>query len=300
MSTQRSELAKLIDRSAKSDGLHETAVPRLFVIRSSTPTEPIHGVYQPAVCIIAQGRKHATLGDAVYTYDEDQYLVISMDVPVIGQVIEATEAKPYLCIRFDLDIATLGTLLLDMPPVRESTEPAPALGVSRITPALTDAAIRLLALLDTPQDISVLAPLIERELLFRLLQGDQAAKLREIATGGSRLQQVGRAIDFIKRNFRESFRVEDVADEARMSASALHSHFKAVTAMSPLQYQKQMRLQQARLLMFQGLCDAAAASHRVGYSSPSQFSREYRRLFGLPPQRDIARLKELPGGFVGA
>ncbi|WP_108683562.1 AraC family transcriptional regulator [Methyloceanibacter sp. wino2] len=300
MSTSQSELASLIDRSAKTDGVHATAVPRLFVIRSSRPTLPLHAVYEPAVCIIAQGSKQAILGDAVYLYDQDKYLVISVDVPVVGQIIEASEAEPYLCVKFNLDVATLGMLLLDTSPGPDSREPAPALGLSKVTPELTDTAVRLLRLLETPRDIPVLAPLFERELLFRLLQGDQAAKLREIALGDSRLQQVGRAIDYIKRNYREPFRVEDLADVARMSASALHNHFKAVTAMSPLQYQKQMRLQEARRLMLQGLCDAAAASHSVGYASPSQFSREYRRLFGLPPQRDIARLKEVPGGFVAA
>lgn len=300
MSTNQSELASLIDRSAKTDGIHATAVPRLSVIRSSRPTLPLHAVYEPAVCIIAQGSKQAILGDAVYVYDQDKYLVISVDVPVIGRIVEASEAEPYLCVKLDLDVATLGMLLLDAQPGPDSGEPAPALGLSKVTPELTDAAIRLMRLLDSPQDIPVLAPLFERELLFRLLQGDQAAKLREIALGDTRLQQIGRAIGYIKRNYREPFRVEDLADIARMSASALHSHFKAVTAMSPLQYQKQMRLQEARRLMLQGLCDAAAASHSVGYSSPSQFSREYRRLFGLPPQRDIARLKQAPGGFVAA
>ncbi|BAQ17570.1 AraC family transcriptional regulator [Methyloceanibacter caenitepidi] len=300
MSAHPSQLASLIDRFAKTDGIHETAVPRLSLIRCSRPTLPLHAVYEPAVCIIAQGSKQAILGDAVYVYDQNKYLVISVGVPVVGQITEASDAEPYLCVKFDLDIATLGMLLLDTRPGPDSGEPAPALGLSKVTPELTDAAVRLLRLLETPPDIPILAPLFERELLFRLLQGDQAAKLREIALGDTRLQQVGRAIDYIKRNYREPFRVEDLAGLARMSASALHSHFKAVTAMSPLQYQKQMRLQEARRLMLQGLCDAAAASHSVGYSSPSQFSREYRRLFGLPPQRDIARLKEVPGGFVSA
>ena len=300
MDANRSELARLIDQCAKTDGLHATAIPRLSVLRSTRPTEPLHAVYEPAICIIAQGSKQAILGDAVYVYDQNKYLVISVDVPVVGQVTQASEAEPYLCLKLDLGVATLGTLMLDTQPGPTGLEAAPALGLSKVTPELTDAAIRLLRLLDRPQDISVLAPLCEREILFRLLQGDQAAKLREIALGDTRLRQVSRAIDFIKRNYRESFQVGDLADEARMSPSALHSHFKAVTAMSPLQYQKQLRLQEARRLMLQGLCDAATASHSVGYASPSQFSREYRRLFGLPPQRDIARLKEFPDGFVAA
>ncbi len=275
-------------------------IPRVFLIRSSHPTAPLHALYEPAVCIIAQGRKQAILGETVYVYDRDKYLVISMDVPVVGQVIEASKEAPYLCLRLDLDVATLGTLLLDAGPAPDSMAPAPALSLSRVTTELVDAVTRLLRLLETPRDIPVLAPLAEREILFRLLRGDQSAKLREIAIADSRLQQINRAIGWIKQNYREPIRIEDLASEARMSASALHSHFKSVTAMSPLQFQKQLRLQEARRLLLFDACDAATASHSVGYSSPSQFSREYRRLFGLPPQRDIARLKELPDGFATA
>lgn len=300
MAESQSEFASLIDRYAKADGVHATPIPRAFLIRSARPTLPLHTLYEPAVCIIAQGRKQAILGDAVYVYDRDKYLVISVDVPVVGQIIDASEAAPYLCLRLDLDVATLGSLLLDAGPAPNGMAPAPALSLSSVTPELIDAVIRLLRLLDTPEDIPVLAPLAEREILFRLLRGDQTAKLREIALGDSKLRQINRAIGFIKENYRETFRIEDLSDVARMSASALHSHFKSVTAMSPLQFQKQLRLQEARRLMLQGLCDAATASHSVGYTSPSQFSREYRRLFGLPPQRDIARLKTFPDGFVAA
>lgn len=300
MSREQSAFASLIDRYATADGVHATPLPRVFLIKSSRPTLPLHTLYEPAVCIIAQGKKQAILGDAVYVYDRDKYLVISVDVPAVGQIIEASEEEPYLCLRLDLDVATLGTLLLDAAPVPDSLVPAPALSLSSVTPELVDAVTRLLRLLETPQDIPVLAPLAEREILFRLLRGDQTAKLREIALADSKLRRINRAIDFIKQNYREPFRIEDLAGEAHMSASALHSHFKSVTAMSPLQFQKQLRLQEARRLMLQGLCDAATASHSVGYTSPSQFSREYRRLFGLPPQRDIARLKTLPEGFIAA
>lgn len=301
MQTRPSELAQWIDRYAKTDGMHATAIPRLFLMRSSRPTTPLHCLYEPAVCIVAQGRKQAILGETVFIYDRDKYLVISVDVPVVGQVIEASPEVPYLCLRLDLDIATLGPLLLEADiPGNHTDAPAPALSLSSVTPELVDAVIRLLRLLENPRDIPVLAPLAEREILFRLLRGDQTAKLREIALADSKLQQVNRAIGWIKENYREPFRIEDLAAVARMSASALHSHFKSVTAMSPLQFQKQLRLQEARRLLLFGACDAATASHSVGYSSPSQFSREYRRLFGLPPQRDIARLKELPDGFVAA
>lgn len=300
MSTSQSEFASLIDRYAKTDGVHATPIPRVFLVRRARPTLPLHALYEPALCIIAQGKEQAILGDAVYVYDQDTYLVISVDVPVVGQIIEASDDKPYLCLRLDLDVATLGTLLLDTVPGPANLSPAPALSLSTVTPELIDAVVRLLRLLDSPEDIPVLAPLAEREILFRLLRGDQTTKLREIALGDSKLRQINRAIGFIKQNYREAFRIEDLADEARMSPSALHSHFKSVTAMSPLQFQKQIRLQEARRLMLQGLCDAATASHSVGYTSPSQFSREYRRLFGLPPQRDIARLKAFPDGFITA
>jgi len=298
--TRQSDLAQLIERYAKADGVHATSIPRVFLIRSTRPTKPLHALHEPAVCIVAQGRKRVILGDTVFVYDRDKYLVVSVDVPVVGQVIEATAEVPYLCLRLDLDLATLATLLLDVGAAADSSTPAPALSLSSVTPELVDAVIRLLRLLDSPRDIPVLAPLAEREILFRLLRGDQTAKLREIALADSKLQQINRAIGWIKQNYREPFRIEDLASEARMSASALHSHFKSVTAMSPLQYQKQLRLQEARRLLLQGACDAATASHSVGYSSPSQFSREYRRLFGLPPQQDIARLKDLPEGFVAA
>ena len=300
MQPSPSELVRLIDRYARTDGMHATPIPRVFLFRSSRPTEPLHVLHEPAVCLIVQGRKQVILGEKVFVYDAENYLVVSVDVPVLGQVIEASADAPYLSLRLDLDMAALGSLLLEMPPAPDNVPPASALSLSRVTPDLLDAVVRLVRLLDAPQDVPVLAPLAEREILFRLLRGDQTAKLRQIALGNSRMRQINRAIGFIKQNYREPFRIEDLAAEARMSASALHSHFKAVTAMSPLQYQKQLRLQEARRLMLLGTCDAATASHRVGYSSPSQFSREYRRLFGLPPQRDIERLKEMPGDLVAA
>ncbi|XSG82426.1 MAG: AraC family transcriptional regulator [Methyloligella sp. ZOD6] len=301
MTDQPTELASLVDRFADADGVQATTIPRLFLVKSSTPTLPLHTVYEPAVCIIAQGSKRAILGDQVLAYDEKKYLVISVDVPAVGQIMEASPERPYLCLRFDLDREVLASLLLDQ--AVQTTRPhmpAPALSVSAVTPELTDAATRMLRLLETPEDARVLAPLIEREILFRLLQGEQGAKVREIAMADSRLQRINRAIGWLKANYREPLRVEDLADRAGMSASAFHSHFKSITAMSPLQYQKQLRLQEARRLMLLGMRDAASAAYDVGYSSPSQFSREYRRLFGLPPAQDIDRLRELPQSLVAA
>jgi AraC-like DNA-binding protein len=290
-----------IARFASADGLSTTPVPRLSLFRKSRPTEPVHGVQNPALCIVAQGRKQVLLGDEVLTYGAGQSLVISLGVPIVGQVIEASPEAPYLCFRLELDPAMLAGIIFDMklPPTERCREPL-AVAVSDTGPGLADAASRLVRLMETPQDIAMLAPLIEREILYRLLTGPQAGRLREIATGESRAQQVGRAIGWLTSNFTEPFRAETIAAEARMSLSSLHFHFKEVTGMSPLQYQKQLRLQEARRLILAQALDAASAGHRVGYDSPSQFSREYSRLFGAPPKRDIERMRAEPERFVEA
>lgn len=293
---RQDELAALIDKYSAGDGIHKTAIPRLSLIRSTRPTEPLHAVHAPALCIIAQGRKIVMLGDLAFEYDPASYLIVSVDVPITGQVTVASKAKPYLCLMLDFDPAVLGALVLDAGVTRAASDsPGPSLMLSSVTSELLDAAIRLARLLETPRDIPILAPLAEREILYRLLQGEQAARLQQIAVADSKLQQVNRAIAWIKKNFDKPFSIDKVASEARMSASSLHEHFKAVTAMSPLQYQKQLRLQEARRLMFGQTLDAASASHQVGYESPSQFSREYARMFGAPPARDIERLRASPG-----
>jgi AraC-like DNA-binding protein len=231
-------------------------------------------------------------GDRVYVYGTGNYLVVSVDIPIVAQITEASPDQPYLCLQLDLDPASIGALMLETDIERAGRElPVPALAVSNLDEGVLDATVRLLRLLDNPRDIPILAPLAEREILYRLLRGEQTSRLGQIAFAESKLQQVNRAITWIKHNFRDAFRVETVAEEARMSASALHQHFKAVTNMSPLQYQKQLRLQEARRLMLSEAADAAMAGHSVGYDSPSQFSREYRRLFGAPPVRDIENLK---------
>jgi AraC-like DNA-binding protein len=286
------EFAKLIERSAHTDGIHPTALPRVSLIRASQASEPIHVLHEPAICIIAQGRKQVMSGGNVFVYDRAQYLVVSVDVPIVGQIIEASKDRPYLCFLLSLDVGILGALMMEANlPAPRPGEPQASVFLSDVTSELLDAAVRLVRLLDSPRDIPILAPVAEREILYRLLIGPQGARLRQIAVADSRLQQVGRAISWLKRNFREPFRIEDLAREARMSPSALHQHFKTVTSMSPLQYQKQLRLQEARRLILAQAMDAALAGHSVGYDSPSQFSREYRRLFGAPPIRDVQRLR---------
>jgi AraC-like DNA-binding protein len=286
------ELAELIERNTREDGTHATAIPRVFLHRASKVSMQLHTVYEPALCIMAQGQKHALAGEKVHIYGQGNYLIVSVDIPIVAQITEASPEHPFLCLRIDLDPATIGALMLESDFERASREqPVAALAVSDLDAGVLDASVRLLRLLDSPRDVPILAPLAEREILYRLLRGEQTSRMSQIAFGESKLQQVNRAIAWIKRNFREAFSVEALAEEARMSGSALHQHFKAVTGMSPLQYQKQLRLQEARRLMLTEATDAAMAGHSVGYDSPSQFSREYRRLFGAPPLRDIEKLR---------
>ncbi|HEY7181179.1 MAG TPA: AraC family transcriptional regulator [Blastocatellia bacterium] len=294
--SRMAELARLVGRNIGADGIHATAIPRLFLIRRSQPTEPCPTVYDPALCIVVQGRKQVMLADEIYIYGPEQFLVVSVDLPMMGQVIEATPAEPYLCLKFNLDPAQLSALMVELGQGASWNQRAEqlrlGLSVNPLSPSLLDAVVRLARLLETPNDIPILSPLVEREILYRLLTGEYGDRLRQIATADHRLSAVNRAINWLKQNYAAPFRIETVAREARMSPSALHHSFKSVTAMSPLQYQKQLRLQEARRLMLGQAMDAATASHHVGYESPSQFSREYSRLFGAPPSRDIARLKE--------
>ncbi len=295
LSRPQSELGRLIERHVQADGFHATAIPRVTIIRASRPSDPLPTVYDPSVCFVIQGRKQVILGEEIYFYDSERYLVVTVDLPLVGQVIEATSAEPYLCLKFELDAGQLSTLMMELGPNAPQNPKAERLGlglsINPMDSALLDALARLLRLLDTPQDIPILAPLIEREILYRLLSGEYSERLRQIALADGRMVSVNRAISWIKQNYAEPFRIETVAREARLSPSALHHSFKSVTALSPLQYQKQIRLQEARRLMLAQAMDAATASHYVGYESPSQFSREYSRLFGAPPSQDIARLK---------
>lgn len=295
------ELAALIEQYTEGDGAHETLIPRLFLHRASHMSEPLHTVYEPALCIVAQGRKQAMVSENIFVYDAANYLVVSVDVPMVSQILEASPNAPFLGIRLNLDPAVIGALMLETNiPRSERDQPGRAIAVSTLTDDLIDASVRLMRLLANPRDIPILAPLAEREILYRILQGDQTAQLSHIAFAESKLQQVNRAIGWIKQNFREPFSIDLLASEASMSASALHQHFKTVTAMSPLQYQKQLRLQEARRLILTQSVDAATAGHTVGYESPSQFSREYSRLFGVPPVRDAARLKASQANFATA
>ncbi|HEX5935354.1 MAG TPA: AraC family transcriptional regulator [Pseudorhizobium sp.] len=299
---QLAELSAIVAQNTDADGIFETKIPRLSLIRFSSTTQPLQTVQHPALCIVVQGAKQAMVADEIYIYGPAKHLVVSVDLPVTGQIIEASPEKPYFCIRLDLDLPALGEMFMEVAP--PAMEPAggcsKAICLGDTSPHFLDAVLRLLQLLATPDDIPFLAPLAERELMYRLLRGPQAHKVRRMLMPDSRLQQVNRAIAWIRQNYAAPFSIERVASEARMSPSSLHQHFRDVTAMSPLQYQKQLRLQEARRLILANSLDAATAAQRVGYDSPSQFSREYRRLFGFPPIQDVARLRQEPDRYVGA
>ena len=298
--TTADELIDLVKAFAPGDGLHETAIRPLQLIRASAPAQRLPAVYEPGVCVVVQGRKHAMLGSDLLVYDALNYLVISVTMLPQGQIIEASPDKPYLCVRLNVDPRELSSLLLESGPAEPAAvaDSGRGLRVSRVSEPLLDAVLRLLRLLRTPQDAPVLAPLAVREIYYRVLTGELGPRLRALAVADSQVHRIARAIDLLKRRYAEAVRIEEVAEAAHMSASSLHHHFKQVTSMSPLQYQKQLRLHQARRLMLGDGLDAAAAGHRVGYESPSQFSREYRRLFGAPPRAEIEQVRSVVQGVV--
>ncbi len=290
----REALGKSIARWTDKDDRVETAIPGLMLYQKHEPTEPISIMYEPRICVVAQGAKRVLLGDDVFVYDAHHYLITSVDLPTFVQIIEASREKPCLGLVMKLDQREISQLMVDsnLPPPRPQ-QSSRAMATGEITQPILTSFLRLIDLLDEPKDIPILAPIIKREIFYRLLVGDQGARLRQIASAGSQSQQIARAIDWLKGNFTKPLRIDDLSAQVNMSTSTFHHHFRQVTAMSPLQYQKWLRLNEARRLMLAEDQDAAAAAFQVGYESPSQFSREYNRLFGNSPLRDITNLRQV-------
>jgi AraC-like DNA-binding protein len=272
----------------------ETAIPGLALWRREEPTQPTSGMYEPSICLTAQGAKRVVLGDDAYVYDAQHFLITSVDLPTVWQVIEASREKPCLGLVLKLDQREISQLMVDskLPPPRPQ-QSSRGMATGEVTVPMLTAFLRLIHLLDEPNDIPILAPIIQREIFYRLLVGDQGMRLRQMASAGSQSQQIARAIDWLKGNFTQPLRIDHLATQVNMSTSTFHHHFRQVTAMSPLQYQKWLRLNEARRLMLAEKQDAAAAAFQVGYESPSQFSREYSRLFGNSPLRDITNLRQM-------
>jgi len=290
-------LADRIARWTNGSNRLDTPIQGLSLHRWEAPTEPESYMLAPSVCLIGQGRKRLFLGEAAYVYDAHRFLITSVDLPVVTHIIEASADKPYLGLTMELDLRVIAQLMLndERPPGRASNDRL-GVAVSALSPPLLDAFNRLLDLLEHPGDIAALAPLVQQEIFYRLLTGEQGLRLRQIASAGNHGFRIARAIEWLKVNFNKPLRIEELASKVGLSTSAFHSHFRSTTAMSPLQFQKRMRLIEARRLMLTEQIDASRAAFRVGYESPSQFNREYSRQFGAPPMRDIKSLIQHPTG----
>jgi AraC-like DNA-binding protein len=294
MGTVLEALGKSIARWTDRGDQLVTAIPGLSLFQRNEPTQPESRMYEPRICLIAQGAKRVLLGDDTYVYGERHFLITSVNLPTVVQITKASREKPCLGLILKLDQREISQLMVDSNlPLSRPQQSSRGMATGEVTLPLLTAFQRLVDLLAEPKDIPILAPIIQREIFYRLLVGDQGARLRQIASAGSQSQQIARAIDWLKDNFTRPLRIDDLATQVNMSTSTFHHHFRTLTAMSPLQYQKWLRLNEARRLMLIENQDAATVAFQVGYESPSQFSREYGRLFGAPPLRDITSLRQM-------
>ena len=289
----REDLARLISKLVSTDGVEEP-IPGLRLTRASELTDRVHAVSRPSLCVIAQGAKEIYLGENLYRYDSKQYLLGTIEVPLTGRVVEASRATPYLALKLELEPSMVGSVMVEAGVASPSHHgDAKAIVVSNLEAGLLDAVVRLIRLLQSPSEWNVMMPLVKREIVFRLLTGEQGARLRHLPFKGGYTDRISQAVDKLRKEFDRPLRIESLAKEMGMSPSGFHHHFKTVTDMSPLQFQKQIRLLEARRLMLGENLDASSAGYRVGYEDPSHFSRDYKRLFGNAPARDAHRLRAL-------
>ncbi|GAB7531338.1 AraC family transcriptional regulator [Pseudomonas sp. 3A(2025)] len=290
--TPQAILARLINRHISQPGDYPTAIAELGLYRRDQPSPPVICMVPPSIVLVAQGAKRMWAGGEGFPYDTSSFLMTSLDLPANSEVIQASPEQPCLGLTLKLDVRMLAELIAQgcLPPTRDKPG-GKSVGIGEATPAMLAPVIRLLQLLDEPDAIAVLAPMIQREIHFRLLQGDQSGLLRQIASVDGQGHRIAKAIDWLKLNYAAALRVEELAARVQMSSPTFHHHFRQLTAMSPLQYQKWLRLTEARRLMLNEHLDVSSAAFKVGYESPSQFSREYGRLFGVPPKRDIMMLR---------
>ncbi|MCG6444527.1 AraC family transcriptional regulator [Vibrio parahaemolyticus] len=287
------KLAKLIDRWTGDANQYNTPISGLRFSRWTTPTPPTSYTHNPSICLIAQGRKRVLLGEESFIYDANHFLISSVDLPIIANIIEASEEQPYLGLIMELELTEISQLIVDSElAFTQAKEAQKGIAVGELSESLLDAFVRLAELLDEGQNIKILAPIIKREIFYRLLMSEQGTRLHQIVTAGSHSHQIAKAIDWLKNNFVKPLSVGDLASFTGMNKSSFYTHFRSMTSMTPLQFQKKLRLSEARRLMLTENLDAMAATFKVGYESPSQFSREYSRLFGAPPSKDIKSLRE--------
>ena len=299
-SNPQSEMASRIAQLAKCDGEYTTAIDGLFIARRSAPTQPVHAAQWPCFALVAQGAKSLKLGTELYRYGVGDCLVVSLDLPVVSRVTEASERTPHLGFGMKIEAESLKAVMGRMDDVRAAISSAGTRGICVHTASteLLDASVRLLRLLDHPKDIPMVAPLIKEEILYRLLTSPFGPQLQQIAMIETPSNKISKAITYLRERFMEPLRIDDLAKRVGMSTSSLHHHFKTVTAMTPVQYQKRIRLHEARRLMVTERLDVGSAGYRVGYQSPSQFSREYSRLYGLSPRRDAEGARHPVAGDV--
>ena len=287
----RDELVDLLARALREDGELEP-LKGLYLNRASSPMEPLHSVYDPVFCVIAQGSKEVFLSNERYVYDPSHYLLVTAELPLVSHVLEASKKQPYLALRLELDPTLVGSVMVEASDIApQNHADVKAINVSSVEAGLMDAVVRLVRLLEAPAEAPFLAPLITREIIYRLWMGAQGDRLRHIAALGGYTPHIAKAIERLHKDLDQPLRIDSIARELGMSVSGFHHHFKAVTAMSPLQFQKRLRLQEARRLMLGEGLDATSVAYRVGYHNDSHFSREYKSLFGLPPMRDMERLR---------
>lgn len=291
----RAELVERLGRAMHCDG-RIYPLKGLMLRRESAPTEMGHGMSYLSLCVIAQGSKEVLFGGNRYRYDPAQYMIATAAVPIATRVVDASDKRPYLALVLDLDPTLVGSVMVEAGHIPSRSQSAvTAIDVNPLDAGLLDAAVRLVRLLETPAQARFLTPLITREIIYRLLVGAQGARLSQIAAPGGSTYRITEAIEWLRNDFSQALSIENIARELGMSVSGFHHHFRSLTAMSPLQFQKHLRLQEARRLMLGEGLDAASAGYRVGYGDASHFTREYKRLFGLPPMRDIERLREGAG-----
>jgi AraC-like DNA-binding protein len=276
-------------------GLTLTEIPRVDLCVGEGTTDQAPCLYRSMICFILQGSKRVAINNTLLSYDSEQYLISALDLPLTGQIFDAEGGQPYVAVSLVLDLAILAELAATMSPVRESEKKGIGIMLNPMNESLRDTLLRLLSLLDTPADIPVLGPMIERELLYRLLQGPQGRLLRQIAQPTGALGSIRRAVGWIRDNYRTRLRIEALCDASGMSRASLHRHFLSMTGLSPIQYQKLLRLQEARQLLLSGEHRASDVAFAVGYESASQFSREYLRQFGTPPARDVREMRQAIG-----